>query len=412
MKTYLLEQGTSPLISNEKFFEELNHLRNWEEVGNNGISLKQLEYVVTSTWEDGWYKNASSGRSHNHGISTDSPQRHRTLIVKGGDFFIDIKRRKSLFDNNFSVYEIFGGITQKMAENEYRTALLIQEKFKSELGKKANCPQPMDIKTIVSVICDNHTTVDLVDFFLKVMRDEHSEKLKFTAVNIMRTAIKLGIDVDYPTSTEASNKIRNNPWHWVISQCLEKTHQSVYQYIIDGPNTRILDLMTLPLHDRQKYFVEANDAIDLNDAVNKFTAKLVEFYGVLHKNLIGYQSGFTEHCTLMDITITGVVMDIGGMSEDKSNNYKNEAYLSQMIRITDLIIYVCKNVFNTSEDILNNALKSFWDKYKTIYSDENTKHFSEESSDFIIPKGIRTSYVDSTTGNLISLAPDLIDQFA
>ena len=409
-------------------------IKNWEERESGKICIKQNESVLTPLWCDGWYKNPSSGRSHNYGFVTNNPDEHFTLIVKGGSFFLNEKCKDFFLENNVSLYELHGGISFEMAKKEHDIASLIQEKFKLSLNKKANCPEPIDVNIISTILDEKNTEVELIDFFLNSEKEKSGE-VKFRNINFLKTATNLGIDIHYPMSEDAGEEIKKNPFHWVFSQCLEKAQQSVYRYKIDGPNTRILDLMTLDFSERQMRFIEANNAVGIEDAINKFCSKLGEFYGVLHKNEIGYHSKSSEHCTLVDITIAGVVMDIGGLSlnepeesnfdshfaeffksigsdihvlpQDVSGEHMSETYMAQVFKTTNLISYLCKNVFKTDEIVLKNAFKYFFEKYKNIYSDGNIEYFSENIEISDTPQKIRTKYLDHTSGKWMSLAPDL-----
>ena len=185
------------------------------------------------------------------------------------------------------------------------------------MHKKANCPEPIDVKAVTSVFTQNNEIVGLTDFFRNELEKEEG-KTKFTASNFVHAAVKLGIDPFYPMSEEADKSVRDDAFRWLFGQCLEKSKQSVYRYKIDGPNTRLLDLMTLSLPDRRKHFIEANNKDDVRDAVERFASRLGEFYGVLHRSDISYHGHSSEHCTLVDVTICGVIMDIGGLTQDTS----------------------------------------------------------------------------------------------
>ena len=445
---------SNPIDHSEK--KDLNHgiksetvniedIRNYEQV-ENGVSIKKIEAVHTPLWHTGWYKNPTSGRSYNYGLNTENPQDHSTVIIKGGAFFLEEKFVEFASKNSFFMSELYGGITMDAAKKEYEIAKLIQEKFKDLLNKNANCPKPITAMPIVDVK-DENKHLELIDFFEKNAKKQGSYKENFIRSNFIKTAMKLGIDVYYPANKDAPEEIQKSPFHWVFSQVLEKAQQGIYKYEIEGPNTRLLDLMTLGLNDRKKYFIEANRASNLEDALKNFSGKLGEFYGFLHKSQIGYHSGFSEHCTLADITISGVIMDIGGLSEDKIKNelelkmeeiFKNlkdnfsiknkditdtklpkstttsdgmvtpEEYIVQIIKITNLIAYLGKNVFRVDDHVLENTKNMFWEKYKSLYSDKNIEHFSTEKGQYE-PNEIRTRYIDHTTGGWIKLSEDLED---
>ena len=155
------------------------------------------------------------------------------------------------------------------------------------------------------------------------------------------------------------------------------------------------------------YFIKANDADGIRDAVEKFSAKLGEFYGILHRNNIGYHSESSEHCTLVDITIAGNVMDIGGLSQDNSVDSHSEAYFAQNIKTTNLLSYLCTHILRVDETTLKSALDVFWEKYKNLYVDENIEYFSSKT--YGEPQKIRTQYFDTTTGEWVKIASDLQD---
>lgn len=380
----------------------------WEQEERGEIRIKKVEATPTPLWRNGWYKNPSSGRSHNYGIGTGIPKKHRTVIIKGGSFFVDQKFKDMFIEHSLSLNELYGGMSFESAQKEMQIASLIQGTFKSLLGKNANCPQPLDVKIIGSITDETGNALHLLDYFKNVARAEQIKK-SFTVMNFLQTAPKVGIDIYYPMSKDADPKIAKYPFDWVFAQCLEKTKQSVYWYTIDGPNTRLLDLMTQGLSERRKYFVEANNASDIGNAVELFSAKLGEFYGVLHKSNIGYHEGSSEHCTLMDITVSGVIMDIGGLSENSCSRYSEE-YAVEMWKATNLIAYLCKNILKTSDAILKGGLHSFWGAYKSLYSDENVEYSSKEEHMDLTPSPIRTKYFDNTVGGWINIAPDLQEQ--
>lgn len=328
--------------------------------------------------------------------------------MKGGCFYVDEKCKEFFERNSLSLDELYGGISFDAARKEYDIAGLIQESFRSLLHKKANCPEPIDVQAVTDILNERNEVVDLGDFFVSELRKESGET-KFTMNNFAKVAAKLGIDMFYPMGEEADENIRKNPFRWLFGECLEKNKQGVYRYKIDGPNTRLLDLMTLGLADRQKYFIEANNATVIRDAVERFSSKLGEFYGVLHKSNISYHSGSSEHCTLVDITISGVIMDIGGLSQDNSLGGQSESYLAQIFKTTNLIAYLCTNIFKVDRTILQSALNIFWDKYKSLYADENIEYFSRPENIPDEPDKIRTQYFNALAGNWTTLAPDLKD---
>ncbi len=413
-------------IKNENF--NLNSVKNWEEREDGTVCIKKIEVSPTASWREGWYKNPTSGRSYNYGINTENPQEHSTVIVKGGSFFVDKKIKDFFLETSTNLDELYGGMTFKSAKKEYDVAVLIQEKFKSLLNKKANCPEPLDVKPISHILDEKNKTVELLDFFKNELKKEGD--IKFTFMNFLRTAAASGIDISYPLNKEAGAEVKKDPSGWLIKECLEKNQQGVYRYKIEGPNTRLLDLMTLNLADRQEYFIKANNATNTPDAVDKFAAKLGEFYGVLQKNGISYHSGHSEHCTLVDTTISGMVMDIGGLSteedavkkkdpkhdlyellgmskkSDGASMDQSEAYTAQIIRTTNLLSYLCKNILKTDPITLMAAHDVFWRKYKNLYSDKNIEYFSNQKNIYE-PEKIRTEYFNSLTGDWIKLAPDI-----
>ena len=328
-----------------------------------------------------------------------------TVVVKGGCFFVDEKTKEFFGKNSISLDELYGGISFDAAKKEYGIAALIQENFQSLLHKKANCPEPMDVKAVTSILTENSEIVGLTDFFRNELEKEEG-KTKFTANNFVHAAIKLGIDSFYPMSEEADKSIKDDAFGWLFRQCLEKEKQGVYRYKIEGPNTRLLDLMTLDLADRQKHFIEANNATDVRDAVEQFASRLGEFYGVLHKNNIGYHGRSSEHCTLVDITISGVIMDIGGLTQDASVSKQSESYLAQIIKTTNLISYTCENILKLDKTVSENALNVFREKYKNLYTDETAEYFLKTRNNDD-PDKIRTQYYNASAGDWITLAPDL-----
>lgn len=385
----------------------------WEEQSNGNICIKKVDTTFTSLWCNGWYKNPSSGRSHNYGISTEKRNKHQTVIVKGGSFFVDEKFKEAFIENELSLSELYGGISFEMAQREMQVAMLIQEKFKCLLGKKANCPQPLGIKVIENITHENGEMMTILNYFKSIFRMESAKK-SFTAANFLKIAQKLSIDLYYPMSETADESDKKDPFGWIFTQCLEKTKQSVYSYMIDGPNTRLLDLMTQNLPERRRYFIEANNALNITSAVEAFSSKLGEFYGLLHKSNIGYHGGSSEHCTLIDITVAGTVMDIGGLSEDtrieENLGRYAEEYAVEMWKATNLITYLCNNILKISNDILKCALNAFWNKYKSLYSDQNVEYCSKEENMDLIPWPIRTRYFDNISGGWIQIASDLQEQ--
>ncbi len=403
------DEGRPEVTSQEESSPEANNpniedIKDWEEIDGK-VCLKRIDVVSTPLWHAGWYKNPTSGRSNNYGVNTENPQEHATVVVKGGCFFVDEKTKEFFGKNSVSLNELYGGISFDAAKKEYDIAALIQENFRSLLHKKANCPEPVDVKVVTSVLTENGEIVELTDFFRDESRKEEG-KAKFTSSNFVHTAVKLGIDPFYPMSGEADKSVKDDAFGWLFGQCLEKSKQSVYRYKIDGPNTRLLDLMTLPLADRQKYFIEANNATDIHDAVEKFASKLGEFYGVLHKSNIGYHSGSSEHCTLVDITISGVIMDIGGLTQNASVSKQSESYLAQIIKTTNLISYVCENILKLDKTVSERALSVFREKYKNLCTDETAEYFLKTRNNDN-PEKIRTQYYSALAGDWIILAPDL-----
>lgn len=384
---------------------DLANIKNWEEIDGK-VCLKRIDATPTPLWHTGWYRNPTSGRSNNYGINTENPQEHATVIAKGGCFFVDEKTKEFFGKNSVSLDELYGGISFDVATKEHNIATLIQESFQSLLHKKANCPEPIDVKTITSVLTENNQTTGLMEFFLRELEKEEG-KAKFTASNFVHTAMKLGIDPFYPMSEEADKSVKDDAFRWLFGQCLEKSKQSVYRYKIEGPNTRLLDLMTLPLADRQKHFIEANNATNVRDAVGKFASRLGEFYGVLHKSNISYHGKSSEHCTLVDITISGVVMDIGGLTQDASVSKQSESYLAQVIKTTNLIAYVCENILKQDRAVSEDALNIFREKYKSLYTDKTIEYFSRTRHNDGGPDKIRTQYYDALAGDWIALASDL-----
>lgn len=262
---------------------------------------------------------------------------------------------------------------------------------------------PIDIHEVSGIMKEN-SVATLLDFFADQIKKEG--KAKFTKMNFLNTALKLGIDVGYPMSEHADESAKKDPFRWMVGQCIEKSRQSVYRYMIDGPNTRILDLMTLNLNDRQKFFIEANTAANICDAIEKFSFKLGEFYGLLHQNDISYHGGKSEHCTLVDTTISGAIMDIGGLSQNASVEKNSDAYLAQIFKTTNMIAYVSQHVLKVDDVVMQNALKTFWENYKMFYADGNIDFFSAETPRINL---IRTRYLDAFAGDWIALAPDLKD---
>lgn len=385
---------------------KLEDIKNWEE-RDGEICIKKIEAVPTPLWHDGWYRNPTSGRSNNYGVNTGNPEKHFTVVTKGGCFFVDEKRREFFKENSISLNELYGGISFDAAKKEHGIAALIQERFKALLDKKANCPEPIDVNVITNVLNEKNEVVELADFFVGEIEKEEG-KTKFTAANFVHLATKLGIDVFYPTRDGVDQSIKDDAFGWLFRQCLEKEKQAVYRYKIEGPNTRLLDLMALGLPDRRKYFTEANNATTIREATEKFASKLGEFYGVLHKSNIGYHSGSSEHCTLVDITIAGVIMDIGGLSQNNSVNPRSEAYLAQLIKTANLIAYLCKNILKLNEAISERVTRIFWKKYKEFYADGTLEYFLKLTNAHE-PDKIRTQYFDVSANDWITLAPDLKD---
>lgn len=411
IKTRLIINGIISTIFNRKIMANTRNSidpRNWEEAKDGKICLQNIEITPTPTWMNGWYKNPSSGRSINYGLNVENSQEHSTVIVKGGCFFIDPRIKKTLYDNSIFMNELYGSISIKAAKREYEIALLIQKRFESLLHKKANCPQPLDCK-VITHIESNNKYVEIGYYFGKTVgEEENRSKFGFTITNFFMTAAELGVDIMYPLSEEAENEIKRNPYPWLISQCLEKVKPGIYRYKIDGPNTRIIDLMTLPLCERLKYFMKANNAVDILSALKNFSSKLGEYYGLLHKVGIGYHAGYSEHCTLIDTTISGVVMDIGGLSEDTSCQYDLEGYIVQVMNTINLLRYLCENILKIDSDVFKNVIDIFWAKYKSLYWDNNLKYLAEDRDIHKVSRKIRTRYVDSITGHWIQLAPDLM----
>ena len=141
--------------------------------------------------------------------------------------------------------------------------------------------------------------------------------------------------------------------------------------------------------------------------MEKFSSKLGEFYGVLRKYGISYHGRSSEHCSLVDITIAGIVMDIGGLTQNRSANEFSESYIVQAIRTANVIAYVGVNVLKLEESVVASAVSTFWKNYNSIYVDENTRFFSENPHRK--PDNIRTRYVDSLASDWVQLAPDLSD---
>lgn len=385
----------------EKDVSVLEEVKNWEEDGSE-VRVKDLEAAPTARWQDGWYRNPTSGRSNNYGINTRNPKKHSTVVLKGGRFFINNKIKDFFASNSVAIDELYGSISFNEAKKEYDIATLIQESFKSLLNKKAPCPEPIDVHHITHVLDKNNEIVEPVDFFLN---ETKTEKTDFTANNFIRYALKLGIDASYPSSESADEATRKNPFRWLLEQCFEKRKQGIYRYKIEGPNTRLLDLMTLDLETRKKSFIKANNAKNIQDALKKFSGKLGEFYGVLHKSNISYHSDSAEHCTLVDITVAGVVMDIGGLSQDNSVKKNSMSYNAQMLKTANLITYLCTYVFDVDKKVLERALNTFWGEYKDIYTNQTIEHYSEHIPQ--VPDKIRTQYLDALTGDWVELAPDL-----
>ncbi len=411
IKNTLFPNGIIPAIFKRKNVTNSPHwteARNWQEIKDKKNCLQKIEATLTPSWSTGWYKNPSSGRSINYGVTTENPQEHSTVVIKGGCFFIDQKIKKTLSDNSIFMGELYGNISFETAKKEYEIASLIQKRFESLLHKKANCPQPLEYKEVTHVLCKNKSMA-LADFFKLHLIGEEQSKISFTMGNFVKTAGALGIDIMYPMSEVADNETRKNPYSWLISQCLEKAKPAVYRYKIDGPNTRLRDLMTLEFSERQKYFIEANTGTGISDALEKFASKLAEFYALLHKVGIGYHAGYSEHCTLIDTTISGVVMDIGGLSEEYPVQHDREGFIVQVINTANLLAYLCKNIFKTDANVYEKVMNVFWEKYQSIYWDGNLKYFAENRDMHNVPRKIRTRYVDSHTGNRITLAHDLRD---
>ncbi len=424
----------------------LNEIKNWEENKNKEVSVRKIDATHTQTWLEGWYRNSTSGRSLNYGINASNPTKHKTVILKGGSFFSDYNFRTALSDKGLSIPELFGGNSYKDTKKEYDIATLIQKLFKIQLGKTANCPQPLDIKIISGILDRDGNIIKLTDFFSNMITAEKKRNSYFTIDNFIQSAMNLDIDLGYPMSNEANEEVKRDPYRWIVKQYLDKTRESIYKYQIDGPNTRLLDLMTLPLVNRIDYFTKANGAVDIIDALNKFTVKLGEFYGLLHRNLFSYQKGSIEHCPLADITITGIVMDIGGISQNQSDtknrgssdrqqmmkalnetlgrlgvenenttkdaynaidHHQNEAYVTQFLIITNLIAYICKHIFVVDDKITKKILEKFRTTYQLICTDINIDNFPHYDPTTRSPKRIRTKYIDYSTGDWIRLAQDL-----
>ena len=383
----------------------LEEIQNWELVDGE-VCAKQVDAIPTPLWHEGWYRNPTSGRSNNYGVHTDDPKRHTTVVVKGGRFFPDEATKQFFKQNSLTLGDLYGGLSLEDAKKEYDIAALVQECFQSLLHKKAPCPNPIDLHTITRVRNGANEVVSLVDYFShEAVHDKATTS--FTIDNFLQMAKKIGVDLYYPMSEAADENARANPFVWVFQQCLEHSGQSIYRYSIEGPNTRILDLMTLELDDRRRNFVVANDALDVQDAMEKFSSKLGEFYGVLRKYSISYHGRSSEHCSLVDITIAGIVMDIGGLTQNRSANEFSESYIVQAIRTANVIAYVGLNVLKLEESVVASAVSTFWKNYNSIYVDENTRFFPENPHRK--PDNIRTRYVDSLASDWVQLAPDLSD---
>ena len=384
----------------------LENIKNWEEQGGE-VCIKKIEAVSTPLWHDGWYRNPTSGRSNNYGIDTANPQKHSTVVVKGGCFFTDERRKRFFKDNSVSLNELYGGVSFDIAKKEHDIAALIQGRFQALLGKKANCPEPIDVQAVTNILNERNEIVNLVDFFINEAKKEEG-KTNFTLANFVDLATRLGIDVFYPTREGTDQSIKDDGFRWLFDQCLEKEKQGVYRYKIEGPNTRLLDLMTLDLPDRRKYFMEANNAASIRDAVEKFSSKLGEFYGVLHKSNISYHGSSSEHCTLVDITISGVIMDIGGLSQNNSADPQSMAYLAQLIKTANLVAYLCKNILKLNGAISDRAVRIFWKEYRRFYADGTLEYFLKLAGTHE-PEKIRTEYFDVLVSDWITLASDLKD---
>lgn len=395
---------TSELIASGQIPSSILNASYFDSADSGTVCVKNIEATLVPLWRDEWYRNPSSGRSNNYGIETGNPATHRTLILKGGCYFPNEKCKKFIDDHNSPLPEVYGGLSLDVAKKEYAIAKLIQERFKSQLQKNANCPMPIDIHEVSGIMKKKNSVVTLHDFFVNQIEKEG--KAKFTKMNFLTTALKLGIDISYPMSEHADEIAKKNPFCWMVSQCLEKSRQSIYRYMIDGANTRVLDLMTLNLTDRQKFFIEANTAANIREAIEKFSFKLGEFYGLLHQSDISYHGGKSEHCTLIDTTISGTIMDIGGLSQDNSVEKNSDAYFAQIFKTTNLVAYVSKHIMKVDDVVMQSALKTFWENYKKFYTDGNIDFLSSATERINL---IRTRYLDAFAGDWITLAPDLKD---
>ena len=384
---------------------DLDSIKNWEERGGK-IYIKKIEAVPTPLWHDGWYRNPTSGRSNNFGMKSENGELP-TIIAKGGCFFTNEKCKEFFEKHSIKPSELYGGITLDAAKKEHDIAALVQERFHALLNKKANCPEPIDVTTVTGVLNERNEAVDLVDFFIDEANKEEG-KTGFTTTNFIQYAMNAGIDVRYPSSQHADQRAKDDPYRWLFGQCLEKEKQGVYRYKIEGANTRLLDLMTLDLPDRRKHFMQTNDATSIREAAEKFASKLGEFYGVLHKSNIGYHGGVSEHCSLVDITISGTIMDIGGLSRNNSLDDSSLAYLAQFVRAANVIAYLCQNILKLNEAISERALRVFWKTYKKLYVDAELENFFKLKG-VHRPAKIWPQYIDSLAGDWIKLAPDLKD---
>lgn len=170
----------------------------------------------------------------------------------------------------------------------------------------------------------------------------------------------------------------------------------------------LLDIMTLDLKRRRELFISANNSTNLWGSIEAFCTKLGEFYGMLHKHGISYHGPTSEHCTLVDTTISGNILDIGGMTQDKSQSLQSMSYSAQCIKTRNLVFYLVKNILRLDTKIVNRALRVFWKTYKQYYTDSNVETISqlELRSN---PEKIRTQYFDATKSCWIKLAADLND---
>lgn len=399
---------TAPKQTLREINVDSDAVRNWVERKEvtDGACVKKIDATPTTTWRRGWYRNPSSGRSRNFGLNTRNPHEHATVIVKGGCFFVDEKCKEFCDEHSVALDELYGGLSLAAAQKEYAIAARIQKVFRQFTGRSANCPQPIDVTPVAGIVNKSDEAVSLEEFFTDEQRRENG-KTNFTIRNFVDMASKLGIDALYPMSDAANEEVKKDPYRWLFRQCLKKKRQGVYRYLIQGPNTRLRDLMMLDLAERRRRFIEANGARDVSDAAERFSAKLGEFYGVLHKSNISYHGGRSEHCTLVDTTIAGVVMDIGGLSEDAAVSPHSEAYAVQIIKTTNLIAYVCQNILKADAEVTERALAVFWERYKSFYVSPFIESFSQKKQRSLRPDAIRTQYFDAVANEWMRLAPDL-----